>query len=557
MKKRSNTTSAEPLAEDQTSRIARNAGRMGLATLISRVLGLAREQVFAFLFGASDAADAFNIAFRIPNLLRDLFAEGAMSAAFVPNFAKALLRSRQAAFDVLGATLSILFVGLGFLSLLGIAFSPELVSLYANSFANVAGKLELTVGLTRAMFPFFPLVAMAAVTMGALNSLGFYFLPAFAPALFNVASILCGLVLVPVFQHTLPIPPIYAMAVGVVLGGFLQFYVQWWKVRKEGFTYAQLIKTAVQPLAVPEVKQVLFLLIPGTLGLAATQLSILINSIYATSQGTGAVSWLNYAFRFMQFPIGIFGVSLAAATLPQISTLLAQNEAKTAGKEIRKSLQMCFAVNFPAAAGLMALGVPIVQLIFEHGHFTFFDTSQTATALFWYGFGLPAYSVVKILVPVFYALGSTKTPVFVSFVAVALNTFLNHLFLTQFHFPFWALAIATSVTSILNATVLLLLVSKKIPAIMHRSLIGAVFIHSVSGLGVALVCYGFIKGFQIISVWIPLLHSKYIFNTLVLFCTLPAVLFIWAWFGRQFDIEEIRRATNLFSRKLKRHANNK
>ncbi len=245
--------------------VVRNASRMGFATLISRFLGLAREQVFAFLFGASDAADAFNIAFRIPNLLRDLFAEGAMSSAFVPNFVKALVHSKQAAFELLAAVLSLLFWFLGFISILGILFSSELVHFYAGSYQAIPGKFDLTVYLTQIMFPFFPLVAMAAVTMGALNALGYFFLPAFAPAMFNFASILCGLLLCPMLARFSNIPPIYGMAVGVLLGGFLQFFVQWLKVTKEGFRLELFIKmlfaSPIKILKKPNVKAVLWLLV--------------------------------------------------------------------------------------------------------------------------------------------------------------------------------------------------------------------------------------------------------------------------------------------------------
>jgi putative peptidoglycan lipid II flippase len=440
-------------SEDRAA-VARGASRMGVATLMSRVLGLAREQVFAYLFGASNAADAFNIAFRIPNLLRDLFAEGAMSAAFVPNFTKALLDSKKVAFRLLIGVLSFLVTVVGLLSVVGIVFSPELVRLYAGAFTAIPGKFELAVGLTRVMFPFFPLVAMAAVVMGALNALGHFFLPAFAPVLFNVASILAGVTICPLFARYTDIPPIYGMAIGVVLGGFLQFYVQWIQIRREGLHPLKEASTLLKPLQVPGVKRVLFLLIPGTIGLAATQLGLLINSIYATSSGPGAVSWLNYAFRLMQFPIGIFGVSLAAAALPAVSRKLARADRGGAAEEVNHALRLTFAVNGPAAAGLMAAGLPIMQLIYQHGAFTAVDSEQAAAALFWYGAGLPAYSAVKVLVPVFYALGDTRIPVAASFVMVGLNAALNHVTLRILHYPFWSLAAATSCTVTLNALVL-------------------------------------------------------------------------------------------------------
>ncbi len=370
--------------EKEGASVASQAGSMGTATLFSRIGGLVREQVFAFLFGASDVADAFNIAFRIPNLLRDLFAEGAMSAAFVPTFTRALSVNRENSFRLLLAVLWALFVFVSLLSLAGIFFAPELVNLYAGHFKNVPGKFEMTVALTRWMFPFFPLVAMAAVVMGSLNALGFFFLPAFAPTLFNVASILAGLCGAPLLTRYTEIHPIYAMAWGVVLGGFLQFFVQWQKMRKLGLTLRNHsdLEVWTKPWRVSGLREVIGLLIPGTVGLAATQLNILINSIYATQQGTGAVSYLNYAFRFMQFPIGIFGVSIASATLPQVTRALAKSDFQEARWKIQSSLRMSFAVNFPAAAGLMGLGLPIVQLIYQRGLFGVTASEQTAVALF-------------------------------------------------------------------------------------------------------------------------------------------------------------------------------
>ncbi len=450
--------------------ITKGASRMGLATLCSRILGLLREQVFAYFFGASHAADAFNIAFRIPNLLRDLFAEGAMSAAFVPQFTRHLVESKEKAFKLLAAILAILFVGLCILTLFGVFFSPQLVALYATPFKAVFGKFNLTVGLTQAMFPFFPFVCIAAVCMGSLNALGFFFLPAFAPVLFNAACILSALVFCPVLSRYTQIHSIYGMAIGVILGGFLQFYIQWWQLKKQGFKLFQYWNSIKKPWKVPGAKNVLLLLFPGTLGLAATQINILINSIFATNHGSGAVSWLNYAFRLMQFPIGIFGVSLAAATLPQVAKWLALKQKKEAALEVKKALSLTFAINSAAACGLMVIGLPLIQLLFQHGNFHSEDSINTSAALFWYAWGLPAYSVVKVLVPIFYAIQLTKIPVLISFLDVALNLTLNYMFLKIFHYPFWALALSTSLTATVNAGFLCFMLSKKLPFSIQKDL---------------------------------------------------------------------------------------
>ncbi len=539
-----------PKSEEMKSSVAKNASLMGLATLFSRFLGLGREQVFAYLFGASDAADAFNIAFRIPNLLRDLFAEGAMSAAFVPNFTKTLQKSKQAAFDLLAGVISVLFLGLSVLTIVGIFFSKQLVDLYASAYKAIPGKFELSVEMTKIMFPFFPMVALAAVTMGALNALGKFFLPAFAPVLFNAASIICGLVLTPIFIHYNLFPPIYSMAIGVVVGGFFQFYIQWIQIKKEGFQFKNHLQAFRNPFAIDGVKSVLVLIIPGTLGLAATQLNILINSIYATNHGTGAVSWLNYSFRLMQFPIGIFGVSLAAATLPAVSKKLALGSKSEAADELAKSLKLTFAINLPAAAGLIAIGLPIIQLLFQHGKFQFSDSQQTANALVWYAVGLVGYSAVKVIVPIFYALKLTYIPVVISFVIVALNASLNHIFMNILHLPFWSLALATSITVTLNMIVLCILLNKHLPKSIPISIIKNAFLHLFIAVFMGAIGYLTVIFLQNIFEKIAIhSHIGWFFEVLI-----PIILSLSAWFllGKLFRLPEIEVITQFASRKLKK-----
>lgn len=553
---------AAPPSVKKPATVARQAGVMGAATLLSRIGGLVREQVFAFLFGASDVADAFNIAFRIPNLLRDLFAEGAMSAAFVPNFTRALGRSKESAFKLLMAVLWTLFLTLTVLSILGAWFAPDLVGLYARGFKEFGWKFDLTVSLTRAMFPFFPLVAMAAVCMGALNAMGFFFLPAFAPALFNVASILSGLIVCPLLSKYTEIHPIYGMAYGVVLGGFMQFYAQWRKLRREGLLIGAHAKDVppLTPWRAAGVMPVLALLIPGTVGLAATQLGILINSIYATGKGTGAVSWLNYAFRLMQFPIGIFGVSLAAATLPKVVRSLDASR-QEAGEQIASSLRLSFAVNFAAAAGLMGVGLPVVQMIFQHGRFGAFDAAQTSQALFWYALGLPGYSVVKILVPVYYALGTTRIPVISSFAMVALNLALNHLFLDVLGYPFWALALATSATATLNALWLFAWLSRMLPGMATARLLRGTVLYLGLGALVWCTCYGTTLAIDHALILLvrdggpavrSFLQGHFLIWCAKVFLAMAVSGGVWLGVGRALRLHEMKQATALITRKLGR-----
>jgi putative peptidoglycan lipid II flippase len=429
---------------------------MGAATFLSRIMGLVREQVFAHLFGAGHAVDAFNIAFRIPNLLRDLFAEGAMSAALVPTFTR-VREARGVAYSwaLAGRVFRVLLVVVGLISLVGIVFAEQLVGLYAGAFREVPGKFELAVSLTRTLFPFFPLVALAAAYMAVLNSLGVFFMPALASALFNVVSVATGTAGA-WWCSIQGWEPIHGMAVGVVLGGAVQAFCQLPDLnrkRRIDLGPTPVPKATVSWRRDPDLSAMAALMVPGTVGLAATQTSILVNSILATSAGAGAVSWLNYAFRLMQFPIGVFGVSLAQATLPKVSQQWARGEFEAAGRTIERSLAHVFAINLPAAAGLAVLAEPLISLLFEHGKFTSADTAATAQALSAYALGLAAYSAVKVIAPTFYAFGSTRVPVIASLVGVAVTIVLN--LLSVRWLGYWGLALGTSVGAYVNLAWLL------------------------------------------------------------------------------------------------------
>src|SRR5688500_3123977 len=305
---------------EASPRLARSAGLFGLATMASRILGLVRDQVLAYYFGAGDAIDAFRVAFRLPNLVRDLFAEGAMSAAFVPTFTRELTTDgRPRAFRLANSVITALVLITGALALLGILFAEPLVRFYAAHYAAVPGKLELTIYLARIMAPFLILVAVAAVFMGMLNSLGHFFVPALSPAMFNIATMASAVTLIP-FAPQLGIEPTVLIAIGTLVGGLGQLAIQWRPLRKEGYGYRPALD-----MRDPALGRVLLLMGPGTIGMAATQINVLVNTQFATGEGSGAVAWLEYAFRLMYLPIGLFGVSIAAASTPALSRLAAED----------------------------------------------------------------------------------------------------------------------------------------------------------------------------------------------------------------------------------------
>jgi putative peptidoglycan lipid II flippase len=452
---------AQPAASDR--KLGRSAALAGAATLTSRVLGLARESVQAAVFGAGNEMDAFFVAFRIPNLARDLFAEGAMSAAFVPTFTRYLtLRGKADAWRLGNNVINALLVVSGVLVVLGVAFAAPLVRAYAGVYASVPGKLDLTVTLTRMLMPFLTLVAIATAMMGMLNSLQHYFVPALSPAMFNLAAIFAALALVPLMP-VIGWPRIVALAIGAILGGIGQIVIQQRPLRREGFRYQPILDLRDEGL-----QQILVLMGPGTLGLAATQVNVLINTLLATSQGTGAVSWLTYAFRLMYLPIGLFGVSVATAVLPRVAQQAALGDRTAIRQTVSRGLSLMLTVNVPAMCGLIVLADPITRLLFERGRFLPADTAATADAVRLYAIGLVGYSAVRIASPVFYALGRSRVPVVVSFVTVAVNL-IGSLLLVRL-LGFRGLALSTSIAALLNGVTLVWLLRRPLRGIDGRHL---------------------------------------------------------------------------------------
>ncbi len=419
--------------------------------MVSRVLGLLRDQVQAYFFGAGLVADAFLAAFRIPNLLRDLFAEGALSSAFVPTFTAERERAgAEAAFGLANRVMTVLATVLGALAILIALFAPQILRVYVPGFEP--GKMALAVTMTRILAPFLLFVALAAVAMGVLNTCGRFFLPALAPAWFNLAAILGVLTLVPLFRR-LGIHPGMSLAVGAMVGGVLQFLVQVPALRREGFRF----RPEFDP-GDPALRRVIRLMAPATFGLAATQINILVDTILASLYGNGPIAWLSYAFRLMQLPLGLFGVALGTANLARVSKDAARGDASGLRANLAGALRAAALLTLPATAGLVALRAPIVRLLFEHGRFGPTDTLKTASAVLCYALGLYAYSVTKIQVPTFYALGETRLPVIASASAVGLKISANLAllaFLPRIGVdPFLGLALSTSLAAWSNMAIL-------------------------------------------------------------------------------------------------------
>jgi len=405
-------------AGDEPVRVGR-AVWISAATMASRVLGLARDQLFALLIGANRFSDAFVVAFRIPNLLRDLFAEGALSSAFVPTFAEARRnRGPEAATALANAVVGLILMIVGALTLAGILGAQPLVAAIAPGYAPEQALLAAR--LTRIMMPFLLLVSLAALAMGMLNAQSRFTAPAIAPALFNVGSIAVGAGLW--IAGWPPERAVVGWSVGTLLGGALQLAAQLPSLGATGYRFQlRLGRTA---LGEPGVRRIGKLMGAALVGLSATQVNILVNTIFASHE-VGANTWLQMAFRLMQLPLGVFGVAIATVAGAGVAQQAAAHDLVGVNRTIGAAMRMVAFLNVPSAAGLMVLAGPIISLIYEHGRFGAGDAEATAKALVCYAVGLYGYSAVKVFAPAWYALDNARVPVIGSVLGMVANVALN------------------------------------------------------------------------------------------------------------------------------------
>ena len=464
-----------------SERLARSAGLIGLATFASRILGVGRDVLMAVYFGTGHDADAFGVATRIPTLLRDLFAEGAMSAAFVPTFTRYLTREGRASAWRLGSqVINALLIVTGILVVLGIVFAGPLVGGIASDYARVPGKLEETIQLTRVNMPFLLLIAIAAACMGMLNALKRFFVPAFSPAMYNVVFIACLAIGVPLFR-AVGIAPVMALSAGMLLGGLAQIVVQWPLLHREGYRHTWTLDPRD-----PGLHELLVLMGPGVLGVAAAQVNLLVNTVLATNEA-GAVAALQYAFRLMYLPIGIFGVSIATAAIPDLARQAALGSHPDMRRTLSSGLRLMLMLSVPATVGLMVLSGPIVELVFQRGQFAAESTLRVGSALFFYAPGVIGYSIVKIASPSFYSLQDARTPVAVSVITilsnVGLNVWLDHVM------GFRGLAFGTAIAANINAGLLLALLGRRIGGLDGRRVLVSLIKITVASAAMGLAAF--------------------------------------------------------------------
>jgi putative peptidoglycan lipid II flippase len=435
---------------DTKKTIAISALAMSFATFLSRISGYIKDMVLAGFFGASLVADTFFVAFRIPNLLRELFAEGSMSSAFIPVLTEyRTKRGEEEAKRIVRIVFTFILLVVGSIVLLGIFFSPIIVRLIAPGFIPLPEKFNLTVVLTRIMFPFLLFISLASLLMGALNVKRVFFIPAFAPVMLNLSIILSVLTFSGYFEV-----PIIAVAVGVTLGGLLQFLFQVPSFFKNG--YDLKIDRDFRHEAL---KKISILLIPATMAMAVSQINIFVSTILASFLKEGSITYLYYSMRMIQFPIGIFGVAMGMAVLPLFSEHASKGEIGLLKKDFSFSLRLLFFITIPAMLGLIALRREIIEILFERGRFTHQDTLQTANALFYYSLGIWSIVGVRIMTAFFYSVQDTKTPVRIA-MAGMLTNIIASLILMRF-LEHSGLALANSIASWFNLTLLYYFLRKR------------------------------------------------------------------------------------------------
>jgi len=557
---------AEPSSEEQIeaekpltkqTSVAKSAGIVSIAVMFSRVLGLVREMVFANFFGAGFLNDAYQVAFRIPNVLRDLFAEGALSAAFVKVFTDYQInKSEKEAWRLASLVLNALAVILSVITLIGILFSRQFIDIIADGFSPEKAALATT--LTQIMFPFILLVALAALAMGVLNTKGIFGIPASASTVFNITSMIFGLG----FAYWLSgggwehsndkslIPSdasqwaIIGMAIGTLIGGAAQFLMQIPSLFKVGFRFIPELSFRDEG-----VKRVMKLMAPAILGTSAVQINVLVNTFFVSGID-GGVSWLGYAFRLMQFPIGIFVVAIVTASIRVLSRMASEGKLKDFRNTLSSSMNLVFLMTLPSACGLIVLGEPIIRLIYERGKFDADATTMTAYALSGYSIGLTGYAAIKVLSPAFYAMDDAKTPMIIALASIVVNTLASYSFLqllSPYGYGHIGVALATSIVALVNFFALALLMRKKIKRLNGREIISAFTRIAIASAVMSAVCwfsYQFLHG--------QFGGRSFLYKAIECFVPIGLGGIIFLIMAKLLKVSEIDKLYNAFARKLGR-----
>jgi putative peptidoglycan lipid II flippase len=501
--------------------------------MLSRVLGLVRDMVIAYLY-PKVISDAFFVAFRLPNMLREMLAEGAMNAGFIPVFSDYLATrprkdTEELAAVALGASAAILML----VSAAGVVFAPAIVRFITLEFGAADDTLLLAIGLARVMFPYILLIGIASLLMAVLNAHHHFFSSAFAPALLNLSMILGAWLLRNSFQE-----PVYAMAVGVMIGGCLQILLQLPFLRRIRFPVRIMWN-----LRHPGLRRIFTLLLPVLFGQGVRQVNVLVGTMLAWYLGAGMVSALYYSYRLMHLPLGVFGLAVATAILPTMSAAASVNDMDRFKAILSQGLRSVFFVMLPATAGLIALRIPIIRLLFEHGSFDSVATDNTAFALVFYSVGLFAFAGSRVVAFAFYSMKNTKLPVIVAACAMIANIFIS--ILLMFPLRQGGLALASSISSTINMIVLWILLERKIGGLGLRTILAATLkmlaLSLVMGIGVSLLA----------AVCGSLTGTETLLSRMVeVFVPLVGGVIIYAGGAYALGMEEMTHVTRILRRKV-------
>ncbi|MEW6571756.1 MAG: murein biosynthesis integral membrane protein MurJ [Nitrospirota bacterium] len=454
---------------DGKGRIAKAAGIMSVATLISRILGYVKDMILAGFFGATGIADTFFVAFRIPNLLRELFAEGSMSSAFIPVLTEYQTKyGAKEAKRLVRITFTFIVVFVGLICITGIIFSPVIVTVIAPGFLSMPEKFSMTVLLTRIMFPFLLFISLAALVMGTLNTSRVFFTPSLAPAWLNVTVIIMVILVAPAVKE-----PIVAVAAGVAIGGFVQFAFQLPSLFKKGYS--------LKPeygFRHPGLKRMSVLIAPATMGMAVAQINVFVSTILASFLTEGSITYLYYSMRLIQFPVGIFGVAMGMAVLPTLSEHAVKGDFEKLREDLIFALKLLFFIAVPAMIGLIALREPIVNILFQRGKFDHEAMIGTAQALLFYSVGIWSIVGGRVITASFYSMQDTKTPVKVAMISLTANALLSVILMKYLQHS--GLALANSLASGLNFFMLYFFLKKKIETAGGKRIIVS-FVRALAG----------------------------------------------------------------------------
>lgn len=529
---------------------AKATGKVSAAVMLSRVLGLIREMLFAALFGGSRWMDLFYLAYRVPNLLRDLFAEGALSQAFVTTFSKKIESDgKEKAWILANRMVTLATIFMAVISLIGIALAPWIVELLTTLSKSEKTartydpqEIALMIEMVRVMYPFIALVSLSALVMGMLNARGIFGMPALASCFFNLGSMIGGATIGYMMDPEWGPKSLVGFSWGVIIGGIAQLVCQFPALRSLGYRFVadfQWKDSGIQ--------KILQLMLPAVIAASVTQVNVVVNSMFAYGVGEGAVSWLSYSFRLMQLPIGVFGVAIATVTLPALSRAAANGISETFAPTLSKGLKLVIFLVLPSTLGLITLADPIVSMLYERGKFDATDRIATAGALRAYGYGLLFYAALKVLQPAFYAIDKRWFPMIVSIIALFINLACNYLFVFVLRWGHESLALTTSIVAGMNFMILYLSISRFVKGLKSASLLlalGKVSIASIVMSGVCLAANQLLfSNLSMMSLWIKSLSL-----VTVIGCATLTYLVV----AKLLHVEEIEDFIQLLKRKLNR-----